>query len=141
MILIQVRNKQNHCFSLRELVNIYFIIIAEIFDFLQLKYQLPKWFNGKESSCQCKRYEFDLWFGKILWRRQWQPTPIFFLGKSHGQRSLAGYSPWDVKKEFDLTQQLNNNNKLKYSQEIHLENSLELLFSPRHDTLAEAMAL
>ena len=29
------------------------------------------------------------------WRRKWQPTPVFLLGKSHGQRSLEGYSPWD----------------------------------------------
>ena len=27
------------------------------------------------------------------WRRKWQPTPVFLLGKSHGQRNLAGYSP------------------------------------------------
>ena len=31
--------------------------------------------------------------GKILWRRAWQPTPVFSPGESHGQRSLAGYSP------------------------------------------------
>ena len=37
----------------------------------------------------------DPWFRKILWRREWQPTPVFSPGKSHGQRSLAGYSPWD----------------------------------------------
>ena len=30
------------------------------------------------------------WAGKTPWRK-WQPTPIFLLGKSHGQRSLAGY--------------------------------------------------
>ena len=29
-----------------------------------------------------------------FWRRQWQPIPVFLSGKSHGQRSLAGYSPW-----------------------------------------------
>ena len=40
---------------------------------------------------------FDLWVGKIPWRRVWQPTPVFLLGKSHGQRSLEGYSPWDRK--------------------------------------------
>ena len=34
---------------------------------------------------------------QILWRRAWQPTPVFFLGESHGQRSLAGYGPWDCK--------------------------------------------
>ena len=40
---------------------------------------------------------FDLWVGKISWRREWLPTPVFLPGKSHGQRSLAGYSPWDGK--------------------------------------------
>ena len=35
---------------------------------------------------------------KIPWRRKWQPTPIFLPGKSHGQRSLAGYSPWGHKR-------------------------------------------
>jgi len=30
---------------------------------------------------------------KIPWRRAWQPSPVFLLGESHGQRSLAGYSP------------------------------------------------
>ena len=29
---------------------------------------------------------------KIPWRRKWQPTPVFFLGESHGQRSLEGYN-------------------------------------------------
>ena len=28
------------------------------------------------------------------WRREWQPTPVFSPGKSHGQNSLEGYSPW-----------------------------------------------
>ena len=30
----------------------------------------------------------------ISWRRQWQPTPVLLPGKSHGQRSLVGCSPW-----------------------------------------------
>ena len=30
----------------------------------------------------------------IPWRRKWQPTPVFLPDKSHGQRSLVGYSPW-----------------------------------------------
>ena len=33
-------------------------------------------------------------FGFDPWRRAWQPTPVFLPGESHGQRSLAGYSPW-----------------------------------------------
>ena len=31
---------------------------------------------------------------KIPWRKSWQPTPVFSLGKFHGQRILVGYSPW-----------------------------------------------
>ena len=33
------------------------------------------------------------------WRRKWQPTSVFLPGKSHGQRSLAGYSPWGHKSD------------------------------------------
>ena len=54
----------------------------------------PRWLSGKESACQCsirKRCRFDTWVGKIPWRRKWCPTPVFLPGKSHGQRSLAGY--------------------------------------------------
>ena len=36
----------------------------------------------------------SLGLGKIPWRREWQPTPVFLPGKSHGQRSLVDYSPW-----------------------------------------------
>ena len=32
------------------------------------------------------------------WRRKWQPTPVFLPGEFHGQRSLAGYSPWGHKR-------------------------------------------
>ena len=35
---------------------------------------------------------FDPWVRKNPWRRAWQPTPVVLPGKSHGQRSLAGYS-------------------------------------------------
>ena len=34
-------------------------------------------------------------------KKEWQPTPVFLPGKSHGQRSLAGYSPWG-RKESDM---------------------------------------
>ena len=48
---------------------------------------------------------FSPWVGKIPWRREWQPTVVFLPGKSHGQRSLVGYSPWSPK-ESDMTEQL-----------------------------------
>ena len=55
---------------------------------------------------QCRKPPgFDPWVRKILWRRPWQPTPVFLLGESHGLRSLAGYSPWDCE-ESDTTEQL-----------------------------------
>ena len=38
-----------------------------------------------------------LGWGMIPWRRAWQPTPVFLSDESHGQRSLAGYSPWGCK--------------------------------------------
>ena len=41
--------------------------------------------------------------GKIPWRRQWLPTPVFLPGESHRQRSLVGYSPWG-RKESDMTE-------------------------------------
>ena len=38
-------------------------------------------------------------------RRQWQPTPVLLPGKSHGQRSLVGCSPWG-REESDMTERL-----------------------------------
>ena len=42
-----------------------------------------------------------------------KPTPVFVPGKSHGQRSLVVYSPWDHK-ESDITEYSNNNNNKSY---------------------------
>ena len=52
------------------------------------------------KQCQCrrrKRHGFHPWVVKIPWRRKWQPTPVFLLWKSHGQRNLASCSPWGGK--------------------------------------------
>ena len=54
---------------------------------------------------RCKRQEFNPWVGNIAWRRKRQPTPVFLSGKSHGQRSLAGYGQWGHK-ESDTTEWL-----------------------------------
>ena len=54
---------------------------------------VPGGSNSKESACNAGRPEVSPWVGKIPWRKKWQPTPVFFPGKSHGQRSLVGYSP------------------------------------------------
>ena len=65
-----------------------------------------KRFPGKEPACQCRRCNicgFDPWVEKISWKRKWQPIPVSLPGKFHGQRSLAGYSPWSCKKS-DMTE-------------------------------------
>ena len=59
--------------------------------------------NPPAKAGETQRYWFDPWVGKIPWKRKWQPTPVFLPGKSHGQSSLADYSPWG-RKESDLTE-------------------------------------
>ena len=71
---------------------------AYIYDLPTSTSGFPWWLSSKEPACQCRRCGLDPWIRKIPWRRKWQPTPLFLPGKSHGQRSLADYSPWDRKR-------------------------------------------
>ena len=52
--------------------------------------------SDKEPAWQFRRH--TMWVQSLgqedPWRRAWQPTPVFWPGESHGQRILAGYSPW-----------------------------------------------
>ena len=57
-------------------------------------------------------------YNHYSWRRKWQSTPVLLPGKSHGQRSLVGYSPWGCQ-ESDMTEQL-------HSLTIIIENSMEV---------------
>ena len=59
--------------------------------------------NQLFSKRRHKRCGFSPWVGKILRSRKWHPTPVFLPGKFHGQRSLAGSSPWAYK-ESDITE-------------------------------------
>ena len=52
---------------------------------------------------QCGRPRFHPWVGKLPWRREWQPTPVFLPGESHGQRSLVGYSHGAAKSQTQLS--------------------------------------
>ena len=58
------------------------------------------------------------------WNRKYQPTPVLLPGKIHGQRSLAGYSPWSHKESntTEVTKQQNDLKTLskfpKYSQNL-----------------------
>ena len=66
---------------------------------------LLRWLSGKESTCQHRRCGFNSWAWKIPWRRKWQPTLASLPGKSHGHRSLVGYSSWG-RKESGTTEPL-----------------------------------
>ena len=68
---------------------------------------------GENPPANGWRCEFNPWVGKIPWRREWPPTPVFLLGESHEQRSLVGCSPRDHK-ELDTTEQLKNNSSVRY---------------------------
>ena len=59
---------------------------------------LPWWLGWYIIHLQCGRPGFDPWFGKIPWRRERLPTPVFQPGEFHGL-----YSPWVHK---DMTEQL-----------------------------------
>ena len=66
-------------------------------------HKLARWLRGKGPARQCRRLGFDPWVRKIPQRRKWPPTPVFLPGKSHGQRSLAGYSPRGPKTRTQLS--------------------------------------
>ena len=75
-------------------------------------------------SLVAQRPGFDPWVGKIPWRKKWQPTSVLLPGKSHGWRSLAGYSPWGCN-ELDMTEQLH----------FHFHFRLVITFLPRSECL------
>ena len=52
---------------------------------------------------QYTRTDFDICVGKIPWRREWLPTPVFLPGESYEQKSFVGYSQWGHK-ELDTTE-------------------------------------
>ena len=65
---------------------------------------LSRWLSGKESTCKCRslrRHRFHAWVGKIPWRREWQPTPVFLPGAYCGHARLD--SPCG-RKESDTTE-------------------------------------
>ena len=51
------------------------------------------WASLVAHASLCRRPGFDPWVGKIPWRRDWQPTPVFLLREPHGHMSQVEYSP------------------------------------------------
>ena len=55
------------------------------------------WLRKSTIHLRCRRPGFSpgsTWVGKIPWRRKSLPPPVFSPGEFHGQKSLAGSSPW-----------------------------------------------
>ena len=74
-----------------------------ILSYSRISVGLPWWLSGKEITRQFRGYRFDPWVRKTPWRRKWLLTPVFLPGESHGEGSLAGYSP-QCPKESDMTE-------------------------------------
>ena len=60
---------------------------------VDMRRAFPSGLDDKKNLPAMQKTGFNPWAGKIVWRREWQPTPVFLPGEFHGQRSLAGYSP------------------------------------------------
>ena len=76
--------------------------------FLKLKKKKKTLQNKKKLKQQMtppSREAICILVSSSFWKRKWQPTPVFSPGEFHGQRSLAGYGPWDHKQS-DMTEQL-----------------------------------
>ena len=54
--------------------------------------QLVKNLHAMQETA-CRRHGFHCWVGKIPWRKEWQPSPVFLSGEFHRLKSLEGYSP------------------------------------------------
>ena len=79
-----VLNSLNLCLSIKVLISP--SILNEVF--------------ARYSNHGCRFFSFST---LNIWRRKWQPTPVFLPGESHGQRSLVSYSPWGHT-ELDMTE-------------------------------------
>ena len=99
-------NWGSHNFPVFHNVPVHLAELSEILTYINLSYNKDGFLgdsDSKESAYNAKRLRFDPWVGKIPWRREWLPTPVFLPGEFHGQRSLAGHSPWGLK-ESDSTE-------------------------------------
>ena len=104
-----------------------FLSIFSKFSIMSKRYGASLVAQTVKNCRQCRRPGFDPWAGKMLWRREWLPTPMFLPGEFYGQRSLVGYGLWGCK-ESEMTEQLTGTHIvlhycLKY-------NGLYLLTSP-----------
>ena len=64
------------------LVSMKVFVLLKIFRYSPEVRGFPSGASGEEPVCQCRRHKrsgFSSWVRKILWRKAWQPTPVFFF--------------------------------------------------------------
>ena len=71
-------------------------VMPLLFNVLSRLVGLPRWLSGKESTCYAGDADLIPGLVRSPWRRAWQPTPVFFPGKSHRRRSLVGCKDSDM---------------------------------------------
>ena len=71
-------------------------VMSLLFNVLSRFVGLRRWLSGKESACNAGDTDLIPGLVRSPWRRAWQPTPVFFPGKSHRQRSLVGCRDSDM---------------------------------------------
>ena len=63
----------------------------------------PSGSDGKQSICNVGDLGLMPGLGRFPEGRAWQSTSVFSPGKSYGQSSLAGYTPWGRKSQIQLS--------------------------------------
>ena len=64
---------------------------------------MSQWVKNLPAMGRHRDHSFNPWVRKIPWKRAWQLILLFLSGESHGQRSIAGYSP-EGHKESDMAE-------------------------------------
>ena len=59
--------------------------------------------QGQRICLPIRKLGFDPWIGKIPWRRERLPTPVFWPGDFHGLYGPWGPKEWDTNGDFQLT--------------------------------------
>ena len=103
-VILEPRKIKCHCFYIFPFYlawsggtgchNLSFFLMLSFKPAFSLSSFILRWHSDKEFACECRRHGFNPWVWKIPCRKKWEPTPVFLPGKLHGQRRLAGCSPW-----------------------------------------------
>ena len=80
--------------------------------------------NQSAMQETCRTLGFNPWVRKIPWKRKWQPTPVSLPGKSHGQRSMAGYSPWGHRESDTAEHSAPRTIRMNFSPRCHYQEKL-----------------